>query len=136
MDGIDDSDAAGEFAEICAADKIGDEGVDGKRAQRERTEENDAEMGAGWVLSQIGEFDIQSQEHALELLRANHPSLAAPGIPIQSLAGIFKALCLDGSRKPPAGLYIAIGRASNKFLSNAAIPGGRPFPECGRDEGQ
>ena len=31
--GIDDRDAGGEFAEVGAADKIGDEGVDGKRAQ-------------------------------------------------------------------------------------------------------
>ena len=33
VDGIDDGDAGGEFVEVGAADKIGDEGVDGKRAQ-------------------------------------------------------------------------------------------------------
>ena len=31
--GIDDGDAGGESAKIGAADKIGDEGVDGQRAQ-------------------------------------------------------------------------------------------------------
>ena len=33
VDGIDHGDAGGEFAEVGAADEIGDEGVDGKRAQ-------------------------------------------------------------------------------------------------------
>ena len=33
MDGIDDGDAGGEFVEVGAADKIGDEGIDGQRAQ-------------------------------------------------------------------------------------------------------
>ena len=31
--GVDDGDAGGEFVEVCTADKIGDEGVDGKRTQ-------------------------------------------------------------------------------------------------------
>ena len=33
VDGVDDGDAGGEFAEIRSADKIGDEGIDGQRAQ-------------------------------------------------------------------------------------------------------
>ena len=33
VDGIDDGDAGGEFAEVRSADKIGDESVDGQRAQ-------------------------------------------------------------------------------------------------------
>ena len=33
VDGIDDGDAGGKFLEVCAVDKIGDEGVDGQRAQ-------------------------------------------------------------------------------------------------------
>jgi hypothetical protein len=49
VDGIDDGDAGGEFAEICAADKIGDEGIDGKRA-----EENDTGMGARRILALLG----------------------------------------------------------------------------------
>ena len=33
VDGIDDGDAGGEFVEVSAADKIGDKGIEGKRAQ-------------------------------------------------------------------------------------------------------
>jgi hypothetical protein len=50
VNGIDDGDAGGELAEIGATDKISDEGIDGKRAQRKRPEQNDAGMGAGGYL--------------------------------------------------------------------------------------
>ncbi len=68
VDGIDDGDAAGEFVEVGAPDKIGNEGVDGEGAQGERAEQNDAGMGAGRILAQVGELDVESQQHALFML--------------------------------------------------------------------
>lgn len=58
VDRIDDGDTGGELVQIGAADKTGDESIDGERAQRERTEQNHARMGAGWILAQVGKFDI------------------------------------------------------------------------------
>jgi hypothetical protein len=65
MGGIEDGDAGGEFVEACAADKIGDEGIDGNWTQRKRAEENDAGMRAGRMLAQVCELNIQRQKHAL-----------------------------------------------------------------------
>ena len=62
---IDDGDTSGEFLQVGAADEIFDECVHGHRAQGERAEQNDAGMGAGRVLAQVGELDIQRQQHAV-----------------------------------------------------------------------
>jgi hypothetical protein len=64
VDGIADGDTGSTFLQMDAADETGDERIDGKGAQREGAEENDAGMGAGRILAKVGEFDIKHQQHA------------------------------------------------------------------------
>jgi hypothetical protein len=65
MNGINDGNSGGEFPKVRAADKVGDEGIHGKRAQREWAEQNDAGMRSGGIFAQIGELDIEGQEHSV-----------------------------------------------------------------------
>ncbi len=62
--GIDDGDPGGELTQVGEADEIGDKPVHRERAQRERAEQDDAGMRAAWIFAQVGEFDIEGQQHA------------------------------------------------------------------------